>query len=96
MHFSGGASLYLFAVGHEIRQYRASTKQYSDAVLNGRRISGLDIDIVNKRVYWTDSSLRKIFRAALPQNAKQVGTPQDLNVIGVSSPEGIAYDWVTE
>lgn len=86
----------LFAVGHEIRVFTLSTKnyEYRDIAVFGRRVQSLTVDVTRKLVYWTDSSLKTIMRAMIPDNPKQMAHPQNLHVGDIISPNGIAFDWV--
>lgn len=86
-----------FTSGHEVRQLIPSKKDYSGMISWGRHMGGLDIDAERRLIYWTDLSLRKIQRAAVPQDQKVAETtrPQDLNVLALR-PEGVAVDWVTK
>lgn len=86
----------LFAVGHEIRLFSVSSKnfEYRDVVVSGRRIQSLTVDVTRKLIYWTDSSNKTIMRAMIPENPKQLAHAQNLHVGGIVSPNGIAFDWV--
>ncbi|XP_071103874.1 low-density lipoprotein receptor-related protein 2-like [Haliotis cracherodii] len=86
----------LFAMGSEIRQYRTSTKEYTDAVVAGQRIHALDVDPAWQLLYWTDTSQRSIQRAAMPKEATMQGFAQSLKISGLQQPEGLAVDWVTK
>ena len=85
-------------MGPEIRQYIPNSKSfdYSDAVVAEKRIRAIDYDPERKFLYWTDTSLRTIKRAVLPDNTKGVGQPQDLEIRGIEEPNGIAFDWVAK
>lgn len=89
----------LFAVGHEIRQFNPEVKQYdySDAVIAGQRIQAFDYDPdpAHNLIYWTDSSLKTIQRAAMPTRDGESGYPDDLR-IDVQQPSGLAFDWVAK
>lgn len=51
--------------------------------------SAIDFDTNTMRIYWSDSKLRTIMRAFL--NGSDVQKVIDL---GLTSPEGIAVDWL--
>ena len=86
----------LFSVGYEIRRYveQSDSTTYNDAVISGRRIQAIDVDIKRSIVYWADSSLKKLSRAAVPNDIKAMGYAQELNVHTVKQPMGVAIDWV--
>ncbi|XP_076088432.1 low-density lipoprotein receptor-related protein 2-like [Mytilus galloprovincialis] len=94
---AGDMMMLFFTSGHEVRQLIPSKKDYSGMISWGRHMGGLDIDAERRLIYWTDLSLRKIQRAAVPQDQKVAETtrPQDLNVLALR-PEGVAVDWVTK
>ncbi|CAH1789469.1 unnamed protein product [Owenia fusiformis] len=93
----GSSPVIMFAVGPEIRQYIPEAKnfEYSDAVIAERRIQAIAIDPSRRIVYWTDTSLKTIKRAAIPDDPKHLGYPQDLELSGLEQPDGIAIDWVS-
>ena len=93
-----GKRLILIAVGHEIRQFipQAKNFEYSDVVLTARRIQAFDIDPEKRLIYWSDTSLRTIMRAMIPDDPKQLGHPQDLEIRGLLKPSGVAVDWVAK
>ena len=88
----------LFAVGHEIRQFVPNAKkfEYSDIIFAERRIQAIDMDPTRRIVYWTDSSLKTIKRAAIPSDKDHLGFSQDLSVQGIEQPDGLAFDWVAK
>ena len=88
----------IFSAGHEIRKYFAEAKtfEYSDVVLAGWRVQAIDVDPQRKLLYWTDSSLKAIKRAVIPDDVNQMGHPQDLAISGLREPNGIAFDWIAK
>ncbi|XP_041374759.1 low-density lipoprotein receptor-related protein 2-like [Gigantopelta aegis] len=84
------------AMGHEIRQYRTKSKEYTDVIVSGQRAHALDVDAERRFLYWTDTSVRRIYRAAIPRDAKLSGFPQDLQISGLQQPEGLSVDWVAK
>ncbi|XP_064646226.1 low-density lipoprotein receptor-related protein 2-like [Lineus longissimus] len=98
----GPAFVLMFAVGNEIRQHFLQRSKgvdeayYSDAVIADRRVSALDVDVTKELLYWSDSSLRTIKRASIPGDPKLLGYPQDLEVMDMNDPSGLAIDWVTK
>ena len=75
--------------------FQAKRFEYSDAVVAGERIEAIDFDPLTNVIYWTDTSLKTIQRALLPEQPTQSGYPQDLR-IDASVPHGIAFDYVTK
>ncbi|KAL1489546.1 hypothetical protein ABEB36_013499 [Hypothenemus hampei] len=57
---------------------------------NIRQASSIDFDIRSRRIYWSDSKMRTIMRAFI--NGSQ---PQKVLDLGISSPEGLAVDWLS-
>ena len=97
-HLFADKQSYLIAVGHEIRRFMpsGSKESYNDAVISGRRIQALDVDPSRKLAYWSDSSERTIKRAVIPDDPMLMGYPQDLQIIDIGNPTGIAFDWVAK
>ncbi|KAL3854471.1 hypothetical protein ACJMK2_013739, partial [Sinanodonta woodiana] len=85
----------LVTMGQEIRQYNRKKQEYKITISWGFDVSGLDLDIERKYIYWTDTVVGKIYRAPIPVNPKFLGLPQDLELL-VSRPENIAVDWVAK
>ena len=85
-------------MGHEIRQYLPDAKDfaYSDVVIAERRVVAMDVDPQRRLVYWTDSSLKTIKRAMIPEDPTQLGHPQDLRIPDIKDPAGLAVDWVAK
>ena len=85
-------------MGPEIRRFIPKVRnfEYSDAVVAERRIRVIDVDPARKLVYWTDTSLRTIKRAVIPEDQLQLGAPQDLQIEGMRNPNGLAFDWVAQ
>ncbi len=60
----------LLATGGELRQLQIATGlpdgditlQYSPIVPTGTKVKSIDVDVVNRIVYWTDTVHRKIYR----------------------------------
>ncbi|XP_062596354.1 low-density lipoprotein receptor-related protein 2-like [Saccostrea cucullata] len=90
-----GMTAVFFTTGHEIRQIILDRKDYSGTVNSGQYLGGIDVDMGRKLIYWTDTSMKKIRRAGIPQNMKvdTEALPQDLN-IATYQPEDVAIDWV--
>ena len=86
-----------FTTGHQVRQIIPDRKEYSGVISSGQYMGGIDLDIERRLIYWTDTSLRKILRAGIPQDLKvsSVPQPQELN-LKVYQPESVAIDWVAK
>lgn len=54
-----------------------------------RNVQTIDVDIADRRIYWTDAKAKVIFRAYI--NGSEV---QKIIDTGLSRPEGIAIDWL--
>ncbi|XP_013407657.1 low-density lipoprotein receptor-related protein 2-like [Lingula anatina] len=95
---TGAASVFLFSAGHEIRQFRPNVKnmEYIDTIMTEQRVQAIDFDPAGRTVYWSDSSLKTLKRAYIPDDPTIQGHAQDLQIIGIEQPEGIAFDWVAK
>ena len=94
---TGDKPVILLAVGNEIRKFVDGAKdhEYNDALITGRRIASLAVDSERRVAFWTDTSDNVIRRAMVPSDNKHRAYAQDLRV-GIPSPHGIAFDWVTK
>merc|ERR1712150_359861 len=45
-------------------------------------------------IYYTDTGLKKIYRARIPTNSSTLSYTQDLELPNMDKPEGIAFDWI--
>ena len=54
MLFSDVDKVLFFATIHEIRRFVPRKKQYMGVVARGNRITGLDVNVRWKLLYWTD------------------------------------------
>ena len=85
-------------MGNEVRQFISGSKsvEYADALIADRRVQALDFDYERRFLYWTDSSLKTVKRALVPEDQSELGHPQDLGISGMVQPNGIAFDWVAK
>uniref|UniRef100_A0A2S2P0K4 Low-density lipoprotein receptor-related protein 6 n=2 Tax=Schizaphis graminum TaxID=13262 RepID=A0A2S2P0K4_SCHGA len=84
-------SFLIFARSEHIGILSTENSHYSDIIpIAGiKEASAVDVDIKNKRVYWTDIKLKTINRVYLNGSmAERIIT------FGLQSPEGLAVDWI--
>ncbi|KAJ7986284.1 hypothetical protein DPEC_G00338340 [Dallia pectoralis] len=89
-----GKSPYLmFTNRHEIRRIDLLKKEYTQVVPTLKNAVALDVDVNTNKIYWCDLYHRKIYSAYIntaSDSAQQVTLIQT----ALSSPEGLAVDWV--
>ncbi|EDO49133.1 predicted protein [Nematostella vectensis] len=83
----------LFSGSHDI--HRISLDTYSggkDIPLVGiKEANALDFSIEEKRIYWTDITLKSINRAYLNGS-----NPEKLIIVDLEYPDGLAVDWIAK
>jgi low density lipoprotein-related protein 2 len=97
-------SIILIAYGSEIRQLRQnySNLAYTTLIEDENLVIAMDIDPVDRIVYWIDESLQQIKRSFIPVSKTALGHPQLLSALDVSSSSSfnfldltaISIDWL--
>ena len=86
----------LYTIGHTLRNFVPRSGSMMDIVSQQRNIDALDADMIHNIVYWSDPSLKRIYRSAIPKRSVDLGRPQDLGITKIGKVEDIAYDWMGE
>uniref|UniRef100_A0A3P9J2D4 Low density lipoprotein receptor b n=1 Tax=Oryzias latipes TaxID=8090 RepID=A0A3P9J2D4_ORYLA len=88
---SGTVPALLFTTRHDVRKILVDHSEYVQLIPGLKNAAALDMDMAQKTLYWSDVSLKKIFRLNLADNSSKPVTVIDS---GIETPEGIAVDWV--
>jgi low density lipoprotein receptor-related protein 5/6 len=83
--FSKGENIGRLSIGYNDEQHPDFFIPFKDL----KDVYHLDVDIAERRVYWTDQKLKSIFKAFI--NGSDV---QRIVDSGIASPEGLAVDWI--
>ena len=84
----------LYTIGHTMKNFSPRTGSLMDVLREQRNIDALDADLVNNIVYWSDPTLRRIYRSRIPTKTADLGVPQELKITKISKVEDISYDWM--
>ena len=90
--FAGEKPYYLIAEVSSIARYVPTTNTYTFIAQGQGKITDLDVDFRNSRVYWTDATKHGVSRAtigAIDSLSHVQNLTEDLMV---EAPHGIAYD----
>ncbi|XP_055717508.1 low-density lipoprotein receptor-related protein 8-like isoform X2 [Salvelinus fontinalis] len=89
-----GKSPYLmFTNRHEICRIDLAKREYSQVVHTLKNAVALDVDVTTNKMYWCDLYQRKIYSAYI-NKASDSSEQVTLIETALSSPEGLAVDWV--
>uniref|UniRef100_A0AAZ3R933 EGF-like domain-containing protein n=1 Tax=Oncorhynchus tshawytscha TaxID=74940 RepID=A0AAZ3R933_ONCTS len=89
-----GKSPYLmFTNRHEIRRIDLVKKDYTQVVPTLKNAVALDVDVTTNKMYWCDLYHRKIYSAYI-NKASDLSEQVTLIETALTSPEGLAVDWV--
>ncbi|MEQ2179004.1 hypothetical protein GOODEAATRI_020078 [Goodea atripinnis] len=82
-----------FTTQHEVRELTVDRSEYVRLIPELKNALALDMDMLNKSIFWSDLSLKKIFSS----NIDMASDSANHNVVigsGIEAPEGLAVDWI--
>jgi hypothetical protein len=91
--YAGQPSM-LYTISHSLIELTPRTQELNDIVLQQRNLDALAVDIKNNIVFWTDRSIKKIYRSIMPKRISDLGKPDDMKINNLHTIEDIAYDWM--
>ncbi|MEQ2271196.1 hypothetical protein XENORESO_000828 [Xenotaenia resolanae] len=90
---SGTVATLFFTTQHEVRELTVDRSEYVRLIPELKNALALDMDMLNKNIFWSDLSLKKIFSS----NIDMASDSTNHNVVigsGIEAPDGLAVDWI--
>ncbi|KAM4750722.1 LOW QUALITY PROTEIN: low-density lipoprotein receptor [Anableps anableps] len=89
---SGTVATLFFTTKHEVRELTVDRSEYVRLIPELKNALALDLDMPNKKIFWSDLSLKKIFSS----NIDMASDSANHNVVieAIEAPEGLAVDWI--
>ncbi|XP_067938218.1 low-density lipoprotein receptor-like isoform X1 [Watersipora subatra] len=85
----------LFTNRHQIRSIRIHGQGEYMPLVDSSAAVALDFDYSRQEVFYSDLGKKKLFKFKLPPADSDADlTEEDLNIPGVDTPDGLAYDWI--
>nr|XP_054607731.1 low-density lipoprotein receptor isoform X1 [Nothobranchius furzeri] len=90
---SGTVPMLFFTSQHEVRKITVDHSEYVRLIPQLKNAVALDLDIPNKRIFWSDLSEKKIYSSGIDEVDD---SSRHIEVIGsgLETPEGLAVDWI--
>ncbi|XP_037530341.1 low-density lipoprotein receptor [Nematolebias whitei] len=90
---SGTVPTLFFTNKHEVRKITVDRSEYVRLMSQLKNAVALDLDLPNKKIFWSDLSLKKIFSSRMDEAGD---SSRHSVVIGswIEAPEGVAVDWI--
>ncbi|XP_019645494.1 PREDICTED: very low-density lipoprotein receptor-like [Branchiostoma belcheri] len=84
----------IFANRRDLRMIDLATNEYTELVGDLRSAIATDVDVPNKRVYWTDVAREEIYSAPIEADSNGERSKVVLVSEGIHTPDGVAVDWI--
>ncbi|XP_015227134.1 PREDICTED: low-density lipoprotein receptor-like [Cyprinodon variegatus] len=90
---SGTVATLFFTTKHEVRELAVDHSEYVRLIPELKNAMALDLDMPNKRIFWSDLSRKKIFSSNIDV-ASDSANHKVVIESDIEAPESLAVDWI--